>query len=263
MPVRGYSIPKYPTNQDVRLNPAILSAMPGRWNGKPAVCVALSLTLSTGLFACSSGAPNETSQSSAIQTTITTTPVLTTIPSTTRPTLAVPLFEHGDGRGFFGCVVVAPPVFLSEDEACQVIREEAATQGVHFNEAKSLAGSSFPSTDIYDYSGEGTAQTWAGMLELDGYDAALDIGFEFVSQSDLLAWNIKGGSPGGISETYDMKDTARRLSQSVANTAVFYDPCVDYSKEKYEESTQKSYRLDRLREQVRDFLSWLAAQQII
>ena len=33
-----------------------------------------------------------------------------------------PIFEHGTGRGATGCIVVSSPVFLSEEEAMQVIR---------------------------------------------------------------------------------------------------------------------------------------------
>ena len=38
--------------------------------------------------------------------------------------VVAPVFEHGKGRGIAGCIVVAPPVFLSEEEALQVISEE-------------------------------------------------------------------------------------------------------------------------------------------
>ncbi len=37
-----------------------------------------------------------------------------------------PIFEHGEGRGATGCVVIVPPVFLSEEEALQIANEELA-----------------------------------------------------------------------------------------------------------------------------------------
>ena len=48
--------------------------------------------------------------------------------------VVAPIFEHGTGRGADGCVVVSPPVFLSEEEAVQVIREELAKQGIKLKE---------------------------------------------------------------------------------------------------------------------------------
>ncbi len=41
-----------------------------------------------------------------------------------------PIFEHGEGRGATGCVVISPPVFLSEEEALQIVKEELAKHGV-------------------------------------------------------------------------------------------------------------------------------------
>ena len=44
--------------------------------------------------------------------------------------IVAPIFQHGEGRGATGCIVMSPPVFLSEEEALQVIREEMAAKGV-------------------------------------------------------------------------------------------------------------------------------------
>jgi hypothetical protein len=46
--------------------------------------------------------------------------------------IVAPLFSHGDGRGATGCVVSAPPVFLSEEEALQIITEELSRHGLSF-----------------------------------------------------------------------------------------------------------------------------------
>jgi hypothetical protein len=44
-----------------------------------------------------------------------------------------PVFIHGRGRGSYGCVSVAPPSFLSEDEAFEVIQREAQKYGLVFS----------------------------------------------------------------------------------------------------------------------------------
>ena len=55
-------------------------------------------------------------------------------------TTVAPIFEHGDGRGATGCVVVSPPVFLSEEEGMQILREELAKHGVHLKTGGTLEG---------------------------------------------------------------------------------------------------------------------------
>ncbi len=46
------------------------------------------------------------------------------------PAIVAPLFEHGSGRGATGCVVTSPPVFLSEDEAFEIIGDELRAHGI-------------------------------------------------------------------------------------------------------------------------------------
>jgi hypothetical protein len=250
-PLHDYTIPGYPAKKDVLINPAILKTLPKRWNARPAVCVALSLTLTAGLFGCKGNQPQTTSS------------------------LSIPVFEHGEGTSSFGCVSVAPPVFLSEEEALQVIREEAEAKGVHFNDTKSVTGNDFPAPYLY-YADENKPATWEGTLELDGYDAALGIGFEFVSREDVIEWAAESKNQVSV-DTYEMKDTAGRLAKVVEDTAVFYDPAQDFNtfdmskmqsddfdeyREAYEKD-QKAKMIAELREQVRDFLAWLAAQGVI
>ncbi|NLH15001.1 MAG: hypothetical protein GX455_00330, partial [Phycisphaerae bacterium] len=44
--------------------------------------------------------------------------------------LLSPIFPHGEGRGSIGCVVVAAPVFLTEEEGLDVIKEELSKSGI-------------------------------------------------------------------------------------------------------------------------------------
>jgi hypothetical protein len=265
-PVRYYCDPKYPTRKDVSNSPAILCAVPRRWRAKPAVCMALLFTISTGLYGCSDGNRVGGDPSAAASTS-----GLQTVP------LAIPIFEHGSGYGSYGCVSVAPPVFLSEEEALQVIREEAKTQGVQFSGTKIIEGDEFPATTIM-YGQDPGNSTWSGMFELDGFDAVLNIGCEFVSKVDVVSWEQNDEEMYSSVEEYDMKGTAGRLAEVVENTAVFYDPGQDYETFDFDwdapdgdfeayakayETSQKERMLDDLREQVRDFLTWLAAEGII
>lgn len=254
-PVSLYKTPKYPTKDAVRANPLILNALPQRWRAMPALCVAVSLTLSTGLFGCSKDTREDEDDDDDLR-------------------VSVPFFAHGEGRGSYGCVMVAPAVYLSEEEALQIIKEEAEAKGVVFDDTRKVKGTRFPATNIYP--GDDDYETWRGEIELDGYDSDLQIGFEYVSVSDVSEW-AKETDYWSSAGQYDMKGTAERLSEVVKNTAVFYDPCSDPSAfdidreadsgtiEYYKQyiSEQKERMEEDLRAQVRDFLDWLAAEGII
>jgi hypothetical protein len=254
-PVKRYPNPKYPTKQEVMLDPQVLKAVPKRWSARPAVSMVLLATLSTGLCSCMVKASQ--------------------LPGSKKAALAIPVFQHGDGRGSYGCSSVAPPVFLSEEEAAQVIRLEAETMGVMFDGTKSIEGI-FPATDL-NWNEKLKDETWQGTLQLDGYDEALDIGFEFVSQKDVVEWQNKGGVMSTV-ESYDMLGTAERLAKTSKNLAVFYDPGEDWKDFKINRgdeiaeynayvqqytAEQKERMLEDLRLQVRDFLSYLSAQGVI
>jgi hypothetical protein len=277
-PVKTYAAPRYPTKQAVTLDHAVLRAIPVRWKAKPAVCLALALTVSSGLYGCGGTAagtlPNK--ETPSVSGTVSQAPPGTAGPGENQPlALAIPIFQHGGGRGSYGCESVAPPVFLSEEEAAQVIREEAELMGVHFDGSKSIEGT-FPATNLYGETRFENA-TWDGKLQLDGGDTALGVGFEFVSQDDVKAWQQTGDMMSSVEE-YDMKGTAERLAQCVENTAVFYDPGQNWEDFKFDwndknadfnayveeySAEQKERMLEDLREQVRDFLSWLAAEGVI
>lgn len=65
-------------------------------------------------------------------------------------TLVAPIFEHGSGRGSFGCDSVAPPSFISEEEAFQVVEEEAKNYGISFEKpGKELKNIKLPDTNLY------------------------------------------------------------------------------------------------------------------
>jgi hypothetical protein len=230
IPMKVYYEPKYPTKSAVILDPVVLRSLPRRWSAKPAVCAALLLTLTTGLCSCGSGDEGSgTGNGNSIVSEPLGQPEGTG--DNPSPGLAVPFFEHGNGRGSYGCESVAPPVFLSEDEAAQVIREEAVKAGVTFSGVKSIEGE-FPATNLYGDKSMKDA-TWDGTLVLDGYDKTLGIGFEFISQKDVEDWKKTGNMMSTVS-TYDMKDTAQRLSGCVKDVAVFYDPGMDWTNIKFD-----------------------------
>jgi len=221
--VHRYEEPKYPTQAYLRDHPELLRYVPKRWQDNRLVLGALSLALPL-VLACQ-GAGDQGAHSGAGASRI------------------APLFVHGDGRGAFGCVVVNPPVFLSEDEARQVIQEEAKKAGLEFAaDALTLKGVDLPVTSPFEFAEEMEAErTWGlkkkkappthkGDLVLDGYDEKRKIAFEIVSPADFEAWQRQEGDNWCSVSSYDFKKTAERLRAGLARdksgttVGVFYEP---------------------------------------
>jgi hypothetical protein len=274
-PVSMYPRPAYPTQAEVMNDPEILRALPRRFLAKPAVVTAMSALISLGLTGCGASPVD--------------TPDVMNTPSASPAgeVLKVPVFIHGGGRGSYGCESVAPPVFLSEEEAAQVIREEAELYGIDFSGNKTLSKVSLPVPELYYFPDEKSdMKTASGDLSLDGYDSDKELGFEFVSVSDVQAWSkLWDADRMSTVESYDTSGSAQKLSESVERTAVFYDPLsADYKEwdppsyegktnEEYDaeiktaiedyQTEQKEKSLTELRAQVKDFLEWLKGQGII
>lgn len=269
-PIKNYPAPKYPTKIQIIKNPALLRKAPRRWRASPIAGAALLFVLSSGLYACASekfASPEQVYDNGDISD-----GKDVDISEERVEALSIPLFEHGSGRSSYGCVSVAPPVYLSEEEAAQVVREEALKMGVDFSSSAKLTSDRFPSTNLY---GTQTDAVWSGEMMLDGYDEKLGIGFEFVSKEDVNEWEKQDENVHSTVTDYDMNGTAERLSAVVNNTVVFYDPGTNYELIDYEKlysdelgysETEERLRADsieNLREQVRSFLEWLAAEGII
>lgn len=290
-PIARYRVPRYPDADAVCAHPALLANIPKRWHDKPAVCAALFATLALGLSGCSA-------QPSIPTKSITSEPKDSTKPQQSapisKPVLSIPVFSHGEGRGSFGCVSVAPPVFLSEEEAAQVIREEALAYNVDFSANATVDSNRLPYTNLLGGVESQTAEDkrHSGKLKLDGYDAKTGMGFEFVSVDDVKEWQDPNLGMFSSVESYEGKRTAERLADALVNVAVFYDPMsADYkafdftfdwesagqTDEERNEAQSKAYEaahakydaqqrqksMEELRAQVRDFFEWLKGQGVI
>lgn len=248
--VEKYRLPYYPDKKEVLRNPVILKSIPQRWKGNVKVGIALSSLLCFMLSACEGSANLKNHLKGK----------------------AAPIFEHGDGRGSFGCDSVAPPAFLSEEEAFEVIREEAELQGINISDKNiALEGVDIPVTNLYSFldpdisnTGNEPLKTKKGDLVLDGYDEEKRIGFEYVSKEDYTEWHKDTGIGCSVEE-YNTLEAARLLQNGIEGktgeniVGVFYDP-VPLSGDWIYKSKKSE---EQLREQVRDFINWLKAEGII
>jgi hypothetical protein len=150
-------------------------------------------------------------------------------------TYVAPVFEHGDGRGAVGCEVIAPPVFISEEDARNIIIEMLAKHGIEFDmQDKDVDGIQFPTFDgrpIISYSLDDTVDKpidWQ-TLNLDLFSSKYNLGIEYVSRTDHYAL---GGPFSDMSvKVYNLikiaNDALEKLSEyGKFNGAVFYDPMV-------------------------------------
>lgn len=276
--IRRYTEPRYPTFDDLRVHPELLNHIPRRWRGNRFVLTALSLVLPLIIARQATGEDDERGQPDKLR--------------------VAPLFIHGSGRGSFGCVVVNPPVFLSEDEARQVVQDEAKKAGVDFaTDSLTLKSVSVPITDKFAFldnndkgkSGENQppkVNILRRDIQMDGYERKRNIAYEIVTQKDFTDWENKERANFCTVSSYDFKTTAERLGNGLARTegdtivAVFYEPAAsspptatwpgkDASKKDrkafWQERKKASKELGekQLRQQVRDFMEWLKAQGVI
>lgn len=263
-PVQHYTEPNYPIRSILDKHPELLKLVPRRWRGNPTVIAALTaLCLMTLNHRASADKPSDKP-----------------------PCRVAPIFQHGDGRGAFGCEMVAPPTFLSEAEARQVIVEEAKRMGIFFEpETRTLKGVTPPIFDEYGRllaADEAEPRQPAPRIKPDGADRRRKVSYIFVSESDLLTWQRDTGSKEPVKYSYNLKQAAQLLGERVCLSqpqefvGVLYDPVAwapfprglsgqaEWQTARQEhEVKSRQLSLDQLRAQVRDFIKWLKAQGVI
>ena len=270
VPVRKYKIPKYPTQAEAFSDPELLRKLPPSWVKNATVTAAAGFLGAFALAANAAG--SETTQNDA--------------GSNSGNLLKVaPIFEHGSGMGSIGCVMIVPPVFLSEQEALAIIKNAAEDAGISFND---------PPPEYIATSNKrpsGLTSLGYGNVGLKLYDAKNGIAAAFIAMRDAEI-KTKGGP---ISVTsYNALELANMAAVDFARqngdiaVGVFYcpgrpsGPAISINqlanenlppgkdiKEYYNEllneyrNERNAYLEKQLRAQVRDFLEWLQAQGIM
>jgi hypothetical protein len=241
-PVKQYKAPEYPIQDMLAKHPELLKYVPKRWANAPVVLSALSLACFI-LSARDSITAERTSATAG---------------------RVAPIFHHGEGRGAMGCEAVVAPMFLSEDEARQVINEEAEKFGLHFkDENMAIRNVDMPIPDelngVLLNARTNKPKTRKATLRLEGTDIRRKVSYEYVSKKDLDDWEIEESKTSFSGTTYDFHAIAAALqeglkaAQTNQSIGIFYDPCVSYDNRSTRAKTQKQAD-QNLREQVRDFL---------
>ncbi len=288
-PVRKYSSPKYPTRPEVAARPdLLLRHQPPAWHKWPELtgAVGLFLLADTGRLPAADGSTKD-SQGSAQSKAV---------------AIVAPVFQHGEGRGATGCIVMAPPVFLSEEEALQVIREEMAAKGVQLGTNQTTVAGitverfvwSVPPTPADATKGTKPASPTFEIkkepFKADAADPKKKVFVEFLSERNASRWDSerrreKGEWVVSSVQDYDLPKTAEYVAAQVRRQATdklyfgtFYDPMagtLDFTKPLADKPSSGGDKLAGamenakvesrrlLRLQVQDFLKWLQAQGAI
>ncbi|MBN2380129.1 hypothetical protein JXM67_10060 [candidate division WOR-3 bacterium] len=278
-PIKIYTEPFYPTREFAVLNPELLRYnVPAIWKAKPLVAGTLAAFLLGG--GIRKVTAQETEQGQVVES---DEGIAENEQSQTRDKSIVqvaPLFIHGDGQGSAGCIVVAPPVFLSEEEASVVIEEEFKKQGVIFDtDEVTLDEVTFePDTAMARYNWL-KPDTVEKNLNLDGFNRTLGLGYEFVSHYDydeLVTGLYKQEGWSSVSY-FSPVSLAGNITEKLENcgkynVAIFYDPMCrikgssmnkGQTPEEYQEEQQALYlearerSIELLKRQISDFIYWL------
>jgi hypothetical protein len=203
-------------------------------------------------------------------------------------TIVAPIFKHGEGRGATGCVVIAPPVFLSEEEALQIIREELIKHGIKLA-GGNRASDVVPLIENPFSQGPSRTALERRVRELkvppsvpepdaEAVDQAKKIAVRFVSQETVD--RLGAEETRGLLAIYDFPKAAERVAAQLKRqgktrryVGVFYDPAVKVDvfgedrpkRGSYAEgdSSVRAKAHELLREQSRDFVAWLKQQKAL
>jgi len=283
-PVKKYAAPKYPTSTDAMHTPELLRKLPSRWKKNAAVVTAIGLLGAMTLTSCGV-LKSDTGTATASPTSI---PDPTDIANYLN---VAPVFVHGEGTGAIGCDMVVPPVFMSEEEALAIIRNEAESGGLNFNAAppKYVATNNRAETN---YSWDDQYVIGDGNVGLNLYDNESQVAVAYISMRSAEKGYLpkEDGNQMFLSiAEYRPRELAELIAEDFAkqkgDTAigVLYEPGGNWESEEHQrildeynnsekdwlernaqyESDLRLLIEEELRAQVRDFIEWLQGQGII
>ena len=307
-PVKTALPPGYPDKYARGARQALVKARPYRWLHRPLIVGVLSATVALGLSGCDEsiiGGPTVTMGDFPAPAPLGAEAygakddeaVILGMPAPlfaeTTLNSYIPLFEYGDGTGAIGCVAIAAPVFMSEEEAFAILAAAFAEAGLELDrEATALEKAVLPVTDLYSSTDEACSATASGALIADGLlriDQGLPV--KFVSTADVENWQKKT-APGELQivssvSVYDVREAARILADHNPALVVFYDPLAHSDEQLLLSIEQEEGESDEdywarweainaeaaqaakveseqlLREQAEAFVQWLRAEGVL
>jgi len=294
-PMTSYTKPAYPTYQESKQDAGLLNIIPKRW-GNGSLIASL---VGTGLliqFACT-GCRDSDNNDKETKTTllfpsteeqnIAKRKSIRTIPATR----VAPMLEEAlanDGRGGFGCVAISAPVFLSENEAIDLIQAELEKTGLRFHDMTTIEGLQVPNpfAESKLWTRKGNTSTWERREEpvvktLKKGAYTFDLGTEdksvvvhFLQKKEFTIWE-DGGMGGSTYQSYDLSWLATQMSDAFKKRkngnpviiGLFFEPSTYPLQEKGQAvetyNDTKDRARDKLRAQVLHFVDYLKHEGIV
>ncbi len=300
-PVKNYKTPSYPTKEEfLSQKNSLQNNLPKRWLNNKVVAGALAFLFFGNNTDYISVIPKPKLNSISIDsnksknTNIEKQNLDEKIPS------IAPLFIYGDGRGASGCVVINPPVFMSEVDARQIIESTLMKEGIIFEKKNyKIEGLFFEEKNYWDeLYGEsdsddlGYSKKDRDTVEVDAYSSEINLAYEFVSADDYFKFG--GKSDGSTVQDYDVIEAAENLRKKMkeygkVNTVIFYDPMANperenpknesyeslkswdygFSRDKNEEprfdyfTVKNNESVELLKKQISDFIEWIKQEGLL
>lgn len=252
--------PRYPTRLEVLADPELLrQRLPAEWVKLGEKAALAGFLLAAGTSGCLGRDP------------VPTPPVAPGPLALAQAAIVAAIFEHGEGRGAAGCSVVSPPVFLSEEEAVQVIREELLKAGLDMSdsgvEVKDVQLPLRRYEPVTDWVRQTTSTEWVKMpsgspLTAELKDPGRCVAVTFVSGEDAGALGKDDFGNGSTAWSVDVRAAAEEVARHARQDGrgvylgIFYDPLpttdwMDSEDERYAEARKRLRDLGRAASEYR------------
>lgn len=296
-PVQRSREPAYPTRAELLAREGFLeSCLPRGWRAGKRLAGAVTFLAAANLTGCGDTPVTPSVQApTGVETVLDRPAPSGRVVSSEAVAVVAPIFNHGEGQGATGCIVMNPPVFLSEEEAMQVIRAELREHGIELTDGVAFEGLTVmprvepPDEDFGPSSYLQERGKTPQSLSMDGVDERNKVAVKFISQRDCSNLDV----PAFLSTvtTYDSKGLARHVAEQIKErgrehlyAGVFYDPLVgrDYAQLAREVAEQErspfaepspveepqptsgaAKSKELLRQQAQDFVAWLEQQGVL
>ena len=281
--------PKYPTMDLFVNNPQLLSkSIPEKWLGNSLVYGSL-----TAFILCGNAekAYSQLPETSIVLNNENDRPKADTnkTKDVQKKVSVAPIFAHGEGSGGTGCVSINPPVFISENEARQIIFDALKAENIVMDTINTpILKFEYPPIANFDYE-EGDTNINNAKIDIKmlGYINKFNLAINFISYDDFdkfRAANNDGFMVMSSVQNYHTKKAAEiirevLIKENNLNAVVFYDPIYnnDINKKKdwkkiLNMKSEDWQKIDNLKKeeakklllaQVEDFIKWIKAEGII
>ena len=218
-PVKKYAQPKYPTQKAIGREPDLLRKLPSQWEKNAVIVAAVGMLGAMALFSCGILKPASPGGS------IDPAELLN----------VAPIFVHGEGTGGIGCVMIVPPVFLSEREALAIIENEAESGGLPFGDRP--PGYTATQNQVEARDGwslwEGGVVLGDGKVGLDLYNGSRNVAAAYIpmeAAEEKYLPDKDGNMMGSSVTSYRPRELAELAAKDFAgqkgdiSVGVFYEP---------------------------------------